>query len=113
MSVANTARAPYNDDNAYGPVEITLGQAGEDDSPNLNCDDSDPDLGVICTDLPFGDCCQGENDELFDSADNNQADGWTSFGVYSGSNDHKHQGPQILGWWPFGAYYYWCFGGGF
>lgn len=69
-----------------GPVDITLFDSAEDEDANLECDESDPERGLTCSDLPFGDCCQGEHNELFDSAKNNKAAGWTSFAVYSGND---------------------------
>lgn len=78
-----------------GPVDITLFDSAEDDDePNLDCDDSDPDRGMTCEDIPFGDCCQGEENELFDSAKSNKAAGWTSFSVYAG--DDRSPCQQII-----------------
>jgi len=83
MNSANAALARRDSED---PVDITLWQGG-DGGPNLTCDDSNDDLGTTCDNIPFGDCCQGDEGDLFDSAFNNQADGWTSFGIYAGPDD--------------------------
>ncbi|KAF5128630.1 hypothetical protein E5D57_009574 [Metarhizium anisopliae] len=70
-----------------GPVDITLWESTEDSRPNRNCHDSNPSLSVTCDNIPFGDCCAGEENELFDSAESNQAEGMTSFDLYAGSGD--------------------------
>ncbi|GAB1316869.1 hypothetical protein MFIFM68171_07079 [Madurella fahalii] len=71
-----------------GPVTITLWTSGDNTQPNLNCDDSDLELGVTCDDIPFNECCFGvEDGELFDSANHNQARGWRKLGVYAGVAD--------------------------
>lgn len=77
-----------------GPVVRTLFDSAEDGDANLECDGSDPERGMTCSNLPFGDCCQGEENELFDSAQNNKAAGWTSFSVYSG--DDRSPCQQII-----------------
>ncbi|KAI7773433.1 hypothetical protein LA080_010935 [Diaporthe eres] len=64
-----------------GPVRISLYDQGESDNedPNLTCDEGDDgEKAVTCRLLPFGDRCQGGNNELFDSARFDQVDGWTT-----------------------------------
>lgn len=72
-----------------GPVRISLYDQGEDEDgePNLTCDEGERgEKAVTCRLLPFGDCCQGGDNELFDSSRYDQVDGWTSFGIYSGNS---------------------------
>ncbi len=68
------------------PVSIAIWQFG-DDGPNLTRDDSDPDLGEACSNIPVGDCCEGSND----GSSSNQANGWTGLGVYMGNADDPCQ----------------------
>ena len=91
MNLADTAQAAHNDDD--GPVDLTLWGSGEaDEFPNLDRDGSDPEKGIACLDIPFGDCCQGENDELFDSIEHNTAPGWTRLVAHTGPpEDHCQQ----------------------
>lgn len=72
-----------------GPVKISLYDHGESDNedPNLTCDEGDEgEKATTCRLLPFGDCCQGGNNELFDSARFDEIDGWTSFAIYTGND---------------------------
>lgn len=61
-----------------GPVKISLYDYGDsgNEYPNLTCDEGDEeDKAVTCKPLLFSNCCQGENNELFDSARFDQIDG--------------------------------------
>lgn len=61
-----------------GPVKISLYDQGEsnNEDPNLTCGEGDEgEKAVMGRLLPFGDCCQGGNNELFDSARFEQVDG--------------------------------------
>lgn len=76
------------------PVRISFYDRGEskNEDRNLTCDEGDKgEKAVACRPLPFGDCCQGGNKELFDSARSDQVDGWTSFAVYT-DNDRNSCG---------------------
>lgn len=77
-----------------GRIDITLSESAGDEDASLECDVSDPERGMPCSDLPSGDCCQVEHNELFDSARNNKAPRWTSFSVYSG--DDRNPCQQII-----------------
>lgn len=74
-----------------GPLRMSLYDQGEGDygGPNLTCDEGhEREKVVTCRLLPFGDCCQGGNNELFDSARFDQVAGWTSFALNTG-NGHN------------------------
>lgn len=61
-----------------GPVSMSLYEQGEsnNEDPNLTCDEGDEgEKALTCRLLPSGDCCQGGNNELFDSARFDQVDG--------------------------------------
>lgn len=61
-----------------GPVRISLCDQAEsnNEDPNLTCDEGDEgEKALTCRLLPFGDCCRGGNNELFDSAMFEQVDG--------------------------------------
>lgn len=71
------------------PLRISLYDQDEsnNEDPNLTCDEGDEgEKAVTGRLLPFGDCCQGENNELFDSARFDQVDGWTNFAIYTGND---------------------------
>lgn len=59
-------------------VKISLYDQGEsgNENPTLACDEGDEgEKAVTSKPLPFSNCCQGENNELFDSARFDQVDG--------------------------------------
>jgi hypothetical protein len=68
-------------------VDITLRESTEDSQPNHNYHDSNPNLPIVCEDIPLGKCRMGDESELFDSAKSNQAEGSTSSVLYAGSGD--------------------------
>lgn len=84
MDSIKSTKARHDDDDL---VDITLRESSENSEPNPNCDDSNPDFNVTCENISLGECCQGEENELFDSAENNQADGRAGFTFSTGSND--------------------------
>ncbi|KAG6359804.1 hypothetical protein INS49_010857 [Diaporthe citri] len=72
-----------------GPVKISLFDQGNDEEANLRCDEGEEgEKAVSCRILPSSHLCQGGDDEMFNSANNNQAEGWTRFAI-SSSNDHN------------------------
>lgn len=78
-----------------GPVNITFCRSGDNDEPNLTCDDSNVGNGVTCNDLQCAGSCQGEIDnEPLGNAKKDQHEGWTSHTVYSGNS--KDTCRQIL-----------------
>lgn len=71
-----------------GPVKTPRFDRDNDEEPNLRSDEGEKgEKSVSCRVLPFGACCHKDN-ELFDSANNNQAEGSTGLAIYSG-NDHS------------------------
>lgn len=78
------------------PVNINMEGSGDNEGPNQICDTLVPENGVLCINLLFGDCRQGEDDnELFDSASNSRLGGQTSFAVYSSAHSDDPCG-QIM-----------------
>lgn len=71
-----------------GPVKISLFAGNDDEEANPHCGEGEEGAkAVSCRTLPSSDCCQDGDDELFESANKNQADGRTSSAICTGNDD--------------------------